>query len=118
MTSNPSGGLRIATGPAIDVASFEAVDLPLIRYEQQPGVGLAVRKYVMMKRGLLASAAQRKPAAPLTKATQGEVDQLLRRLARHFHRTRTGILLAGVFDHQHVARAQRRRQRRRAQDVA
>ena len=60
--------------------------LPLIRYEQQPGVGLAVRKYVMMKRGLLASAAQRKPAAPLTKATQQEVDQLLRRLARHDQR--------------------------------
>ena len=57
--------------------------LPLIRYEQQPGVGLAVRKYVMMKRGLLASAAQRKPAAPLTQATQQEVDQLLLRLARH-----------------------------------
>ena len=60
--------------------------LPLIRYEQQPGVGLAVRKYVMMRRGLLASAAQRKPAAPLTKATQQEVDQLLRRLARHDQR--------------------------------
>ena len=62
--------------------------LPLIRYEQQPGVGLAVRKYVMMKRGLLASAAQRKPAAPMSKATQGEVDQLLRRLARHDQRAR------------------------------
>ena len=60
--------------------------LPLIRYEQQPGVGLAVRKYVMMKRGLLASAAQRKPAAPMTKTTQAEVDQLLRRLARHDRR--------------------------------
>ncbi|MCY7318501.1 MAG: dihydrodipicolinate synthase family protein [Ramlibacter sp.] len=60
--------------------------LPLIRYEQQPGVGLAVRKYVMMKRGLLASAAQRKPAAPLTKSTQREVDHLLRRLARHDRR--------------------------------
>ena len=57
--------------------------LPLIRYEQQPGVGLAVRKYVMMKRGLLSSAAQRKPASPMTKTTQQEVDQLLRRLARH-----------------------------------
>ena len=57
--------------------------LPLIRYEQQPGVGLAVRKYVMMKRGLRASAAQRKPAAPMSKTTQAEVDQLLRRLARH-----------------------------------
>ena len=60
--------------------------LPLIRYEQQPGVGLAVRKYVMMKRGLLTSAAQRKPAAPMTKTTQQEVDQLLRRLARHDRR--------------------------------
>ncbi len=62
--------------------------LPLIRYEQQPGVGLAVRKYVMMKRGLLTSAAQRKPASPMTKTTQGEVDQLLRRLARHDQRAR------------------------------
>ena len=26
--------------------------LPLLRYEQQPGVGLAVRKYVLMRRGI------------------------------------------------------------------
>ena len=37
--------------------------LPLIRYEQQPGAGLAVRKYVLNKRGVIASSAQRKPAA-------------------------------------------------------
>ena len=35
--------------------------LPLVRYEQQQGVGLAMRKYVMMRRGILASDAQRKP---------------------------------------------------------
>jgi 4-hydroxy-tetrahydrodipicolinate synthase len=29
--------------------------LPLIRYEQQPGPGLAVRKYVLMRRGIIAS---------------------------------------------------------------
>jgi 4-hydroxy-tetrahydrodipicolinate synthase len=57
--------------------------LPLLRYEQQPGVGLAVRKYVMMRRGLLTSAAQRKPAAPLTAAARSEVEHLLGRLARH-----------------------------------
>ncbi len=57
--------------------------LPLLRYEQQPGVGLAVRKYIMQRRGLLASAAQRKPAAPLTNAARAEVDHLLARLARH-----------------------------------
>src|SRR6201999_2669626 len=37
--------------------------LPLIRYEQQPGAGLAVRKYVLQKRGIIASSAQRKPGA-------------------------------------------------------
>ena len=28
--------------------------LPLIRYEQQQGIGLAVRKYVLQKRGAIA----------------------------------------------------------------
>jgi 4-hydroxy-tetrahydrodipicolinate synthase len=56
--------------------------LPLIRYEQQPGVGLAVRKYILMKRGAIASDAQRKPAAALSAAGRAEVDFLLSRLAR------------------------------------
>jgi 4-hydroxy-tetrahydrodipicolinate synthase len=56
--------------------------LPLIRYEQQQGVGLAVRKYVMKRRGMIASDAQRKPASALTAAARGEVDYLLSRLAR------------------------------------
>lgn len=56
--------------------------LPLIRYEQQQGVGLAVRKYVMKRRGMIASDAQRKPAASLTAAARAEVDYLLARVAR------------------------------------
>ena len=56
--------------------------LPLIRYEQQQGVGLAVRKYVMMRRGILASDAQRKPGAGLTAAAKQEVEYLLSRVAR------------------------------------
>jgi 4-hydroxy-tetrahydrodipicolinate synthase len=56
--------------------------LPLIRYEQQPGIGLAVRKYVLMRRGLLASDAQRKPGAALSAKARAEVDYLLARLAR------------------------------------
>lgn len=56
--------------------------LPLIRYEQQPGVGLSVRKYVLTKRGILSSPAQRKPGATLTAAAREEVDYLLSRLAR------------------------------------
>jgi len=56
--------------------------LPLLRYEQQPGVGLAVRKYVLMRRGILGSDAQRKPGSSMSAAARAEVDYLLARLAR------------------------------------
>jgi 4-hydroxy-tetrahydrodipicolinate synthase len=57
--------------------------LPLLRYEQQPGPGLAVRKYVLMRRGVLASDAQRAPAGRLSDIARREVDYLLARLAAH-----------------------------------
>ena len=56
--------------------------LPLLRYEQQPSVGLAVRKYVMARRGIIASDAQRKPASLLGAVARAEVEYLLGRLAR------------------------------------
>jgi 4-hydroxy-tetrahydrodipicolinate synthase len=56
--------------------------LPLIRYEQQPGIGLAVRKYVLQKRGIIVSSAQRKPGSSLTPTARVEVDYLLSRVAR------------------------------------
>lgn len=57
--------------------------LPLLRYEQQPGgVGLAVRKYIMMKRGILAHDAQRRPGSALSTLAKAEVDYLIGRLAR------------------------------------
>ena len=56
--------------------------LPLLRYEQQPGVGLAVRKYVLMRRGIITSDSQRKPGAALSAAGRAEVDYLMARLAR------------------------------------
>ena len=62
--------------------------LPLIRYELQPGVGLAVRKYVLMRRGIIASDAQRRPAAAMTEAARAEVEYLLTRLGRHDPRAR------------------------------
>ena len=55
--------------------------LPLIRYETQPGLGLAVRKYVLARRGIIASAALRAPGPKLTPETRAEVDFLLDRLA-------------------------------------
>src|SRR5258705_9838002 len=62
--------------------------LPLVRYEQQPGPGLAVHKYVMMRRGVIASDTLRRAGAPLTLAARAEVDYLLARLARTDPRAR------------------------------
>ena len=59
--------------------------LPLLRYEQQQGAGLAVRKYVMMKRGMIASDAQRKPASAISATARAEVDYLLARLVKTGH---------------------------------
>nr|WP_321525551.1 dihydrodipicolinate synthase family protein [uncultured Cohaesibacter sp.] len=53
--------------------------LPLVCYEQQPGLGLAVRKYVLQKRGVIASEAMRKPGKGLTAAARSEVDRIIDR---------------------------------------
>ncbi len=68
--------------------------LPLLRYEQQAKIGLAVRKYVLMRRGLLASDAQRKPGPVLSAKSRAEVDYLLTRLARHDSRARLAPAMA------------------------
>jgi 4-hydroxy-tetrahydrodipicolinate synthase len=60
--------------------------LPLIRYEQQQGIGLAVRKYVLRKRGAIDHDAQRVPGASLSAAARAEIDYLLSRVARHDRR--------------------------------
>jgi 4-hydroxy-tetrahydrodipicolinate synthase len=56
--------------------------LPLVRYEQQPGLGLAVRKHVLWRRGALAEPTLRPPAPALSAETRAEVDLLLARLDR------------------------------------
>jgi 4-hydroxy-tetrahydrodipicolinate synthase len=60
---------------------FEA-HLPLVRYEQQPGVGLAVRKHVLARRGAISSNSQRKPGRSLSPAEIGEVERIITRLDR------------------------------------
>lgn len=57
--------------------------LPLIRYEQQLGIGLAIRKHVLKRRGVISCDAQRKPAQPLSATARAEVDYLLSRVARY-----------------------------------
>ncbi|MFC6637578.1 dihydrodipicolinate synthase family protein [Sulfitobacter sp. JBTF-M27] len=56
--------------------------LPLARFEQQPGMGLAIRKYTLAKRGIIAHDALRKPGAALSEASRAEVDRLIVRQER------------------------------------
>lgn len=56
--------------------------LPLARYEQQPGLGLGVRKYVLWKRGVIADATLRTPGGPTDATTRAEVDRLIARQER------------------------------------
>ncbi len=70
--------------------------LPLIRYEHQQGVGLSARKYVMKRRGVLSSDAQRKPGAKLSAAAIEEIEYLLARVARHDKRAALGGVAEAV----------------------
>lgn len=56
--------------------------LPLARYEQQPNIGLAVRKHIMAERGVIASAAVRKPGPKLSAADIADIERLTRRQER------------------------------------
>lgn len=58
---------------------FEAY-LPLVRHEQQPGFGLAVRKEVLRRRGVITSARTRAPGPKLTAIDQAELTRMMDRL--------------------------------------
>ncbi len=54
--------------------------LPLVRYEQQVGFGLAVRKEIFRRRGILSSAAARAPGPKLNDEDHAELSRLMDRL--------------------------------------
>lgn len=56
--------------------------LPLIRYEQQPVMGLATRKYVLEKRGAIASAAIRRPGPKLSSNDIADLETMIARLEK------------------------------------
>jgi 4-hydroxy-tetrahydrodipicolinate synthase len=56
--------------------------LPLVMYEQQPGIGLAVRKEILRRHGAIRSAAVRVPGPRLSELDRLEIDRLLDRLER------------------------------------
>ncbi|MEM9580969.1 MAG: dihydrodipicolinate synthase family protein [Pseudomonadota bacterium] len=56
--------------------------LPLVRYEQQLGAGLAIRKEILHRRGVLASPRVRAPGPSLSKADMAEITRLTARLEK------------------------------------
>ena len=56
-------------------AFYRAV--PLMRFEFQEGIGMAIRKEVLHRRGALASPATRPPAAALDETTRAALDRVL-----------------------------------------
>lgn len=72
----------VANGEMERAQDLFDVYLPLARYEQQPGLGLAVRKHTLAKRGAIASATQRRPGTPLAPKAVAEVERLIARQTR------------------------------------
>lgn len=58
--------------------AFDIFDayLPLAKYEQQQGIGLAVRKHILAQRGVIASAAIRKPGPKLSALDIADIQRL------------------------------------------
>jgi 4-hydroxy-tetrahydrodipicolinate synthase len=56
--------------------------LPLARYEQQAGIGLAVRKHILAERGVISSAAVRRPGPKLAAADIADITRLTARQNR------------------------------------
>jgi 4-hydroxy-tetrahydrodipicolinate synthase len=54
--------------------------LPLIRFENQPRINLAIRKHIYHRRGAIASSRARAPYAPVDAETLADLDDILRRL--------------------------------------
>ena len=51
--------------------------VPLMRFEFQEGIGMAIRKEVLHRRGAIASPATRPPAAALDKTTREALDRVM-----------------------------------------
>jgi 4-hydroxy-tetrahydrodipicolinate synthase len=58
------------------------IHLPYLRYENQLGLGVAARKYILKKRGALLHETMRKPFMALSETGKAEMDYLVERLLR------------------------------------
>ena len=68
--------------------AFDIFDayLPLAKYEQQGGIGVAVRKHILAERGAIASAAIRKPGPKLSALDIADIKRLTARQEKNLER--------------------------------
>jgi 4-hydroxy-tetrahydrodipicolinate synthase len=71
---------RFAAGDAAGGEDVFDIYLPLLRHEAQPGIGMALRKEILRRRGALRSSFVRSPGPKLSKEDLAELDCLIRRL--------------------------------------
>lgn len=64
-------------GRVDEAADYFYRAVPLMRFEFQEGIGMAIRKEVLHRRGALASAATRPPAAALDRPTRESLDRVI-----------------------------------------
>src|SRR6185503_9705466 len=69
---------RFRAGKVDEAADLFYRSVPLMRFEFQEGIGMAIRKEVLHRRGALASPATRPPAAALDKTTREALDRVMK----------------------------------------
>ncbi len=83
-----------AAGKAEEAEDLFDIYLPLVRHEQQPAIGLALRKEVLFRRGAIKSPRQRAPGSSLTSTDRAELDGLIKRLERRLAAAGRGAKVA------------------------
>jgi len=81
---------RFFSGDVAGAEDLFDIYLPLVRYEQQANVGLAIRKEILHRRGAIASPILRPPGYALTPDDTTELDRLMARLAQRLAAKPTG----------------------------
>jgi 4-hydroxy-tetrahydrodipicolinate synthase len=86
---------RFAAGDRDGAEDVFDAYLPLVRHELQPGIGLALRKETLRRRGIIASGRARAPGPSLDAADLAELGHLLTRLEHAVARLAPPLRLAG-----------------------
>jgi 4-hydroxy-tetrahydrodipicolinate synthase len=73
---------RFFAGDAVGAEDLYDAFLPIVRYENQSGIGLAIRKEILRRRGIIKTARLRTPGAVLDADDHKELDNLMARLER------------------------------------